>query len=890
MRFVLLMALREIRASWRRLLFFFVCVAIGVGAIVALRSMIQTVRNGLTRESRSLLAADVAIGTNRPWTPEVRGDLEQRLGAAPILARQETVDVVTMVRPPDGKGEAVARMVELRGVEAGFPFYGTVRLQDGQPFSHALLANRGALVRPELLTQLGIVVGDELLVGGKPFTIRGVIAQEPGRRVGAFSFGSRVMVDLADLKTTGLLAFGSRANYQILLKMNEAGVQPLVEELRRAFRSRFVGVRSFRSTEDQIGDDLQRAENYLSLVGFVILVLGGIGVWSVTRVFVRQKIRSVAILKCLGATTRQVLAAYVLQVVFLGLTGSLIGVALAAAGLAAVPERIGASFGTTEYHLTASAVWQGVSVGLLVSLLFSLVPLLEVRSVKPLLLLRGGTTGALPGPAGYPGWWTMAGMRARLAQVDWTQALAAVVVAAALVGVAGWQAASLRVGLIVCAGFAGVALLLHLVSSGIVYAVRPVARTTYFPLRHAVLNLGRPGNQTRVILLAVGIGSFFVIGIRSLQTNLLQQFSLELSSGGADMFLIEILPNQVTRVRAFLDARKAPAAGPPQLIPVLRARVTSVRGSAANLESIEEVRRQGIGREYTITYRDHLQPNEKVVDGAFWSPSAASGQAGQAARAGQPAVPQEQAAEPQDAQPAEVSVEKGLSDRARIRLGDTIRFDVAGRVLEARVTSLREVQWEDARSGGFMFVFRPGPLATAPQTWVGILKAPEEPSDRGRFQRDLVAQFPNVSVIDLREVLATVKTAVDNVTLAISIVGGIALVSGVLILAGAVAMTKFQRVYEAAILRTLGASTRMLSAMLALEYGGLGLLAGVVGGAGAMVLTWGVSRYVLDIPWRPAPGLAAAGALITMALVGMVGVTSSYDVLRKKPLGALRAE
>ena len=189
-----------------------------------------------------------------------------------------------------------------------------------------------------------------------------------------------------------------------------------------------------------------------------------------------------------------------------------------------------------------------------------------------------------------------------------------------------------------------------------------------------------------------------------------------------------------------------------------------------------------------------------------------------------------------------------------------------------------------------MFVFRPGPLAKAPQTWIGILKAPEDPSARGLFQRDLVAQFPNVSVIDLREVLATVKTAVDNVTLAISIVGGFALLSGVLILAGAVAMTKFQRVYEAAILRTLGASTQMLGAMLALEYGSLGLLAGVVGAGGAMALTWGVSRHVFDIPWRPAPGLAALGAVITMALVGIVGVTSSVDVLRKKPLGTLRAE
>jgi putative ABC transport system permease protein len=870
MTFVLLMAWREIRASWRRLIFFFVCVAIGVGAIVALRSMIQTVRGGLTRESRALIAADVAIGTNRPWTPEVRADLEKRFAAAPIVARQETIEAATMVRPPDGKGAPVARMVELRGVEAGFPFYGKVLLQDGREFSHALLANHGALVRPELLSQLGLTVGDPLLIGGVPFTIRGVISQEPGRRVGAFSFGSRVLVDLDDLRKTGLISFGSRASYQILLQMDESGVQPLVEEVRRDFRSRFVNARSFRSTEDQIGEDLVRAENYLSLVGFVILVLGGIGVWSVTRVFVRQKIRSVAILKCVGATTRQVLAAYVLQVLVLGLMGSALGVALARAGIAAIPASLGAALGADRYTLTTSAVTQGVSVGLLVSLLFSLVPLLEVRRVKPLLLLRGGTTAGLAGPAGYPGWWTVAGIRARLAGVDWTQAGAAVLVGGALVAVAAWQAASLRVGLIVCAGFAGVAVLLHVAASTVIRAVRPVARSRWFPLRHAVLNLARPGNQTRVILLAVGIGSFFVIGVRSLQSSLLQQFSLELSSGGADMFLIEILPAQVAPVRAFLDAHKAANAAPPKLIPVMRARVTGVRGRATNLDSFEDVRRQGsLGREYTITYRDHLEANEKVVDGAFWT--------------GQPALPE-------NAQPVEVSIEKGIHERFKIDVGDVIRFDVVGRIVEARVSSIREVQWEDARSGGFMFVFRPGPFAHAPQTWIGILKAPEDPSARGRFQRDLIARFPNVSAIDLREVLATVKDAVGNVTLAISIVGGIALLSGVLILAGAVAMTKFQRVYEAAILRTLGASTRMLGAMLALEYSGLGLLAGAVGAAGALALTWGVSRHVLDIPWRPAPGLAAFGAIVTMALVGIVGVTSSYDVLRKKPLGTLRAE
>jgi putative ABC transport system permease protein len=219
-----------------------------------------------------------------------------------------------------------------------------------------------------------------------------------------------------------------------------------------------------------------------------------------------------------------------------------------------------------------------------------------------------------------------------------------------------------------------------------------------------------------------------------------------------------------------------------------------------------------------------------------------------------------------------------------------MRFDVLGRIVEARVMSIREVEWQDARNGGFMFVFRPGPFDRAPHSHIGTLRAPENAAARALFQRDLVAAFPNVSVIDVREVMATIKGVVDNLTLAISVVGGVALGSGVLILIGAVAMTKFQRVYEAAILRTLGASTRLLAAMLALEYSALGLLAGCIGAAGALALTWGICRFVFEITWRPVPGLLAAGAAITGVLVCTIGVVASFDVLRRKPLATLRAE
>ena len=232
MTFVLRMAARELRASWRRLLFFFVCVAVGVGAIVALRSIVQSVRAGLTREARGLLTADVVLQTNSSWSAATRQRIDQLLTDSRVVARTNAIETATMVRPDSSA--AVARMVELRGVQAEFPFYGTVVLEGGAPYSHDLLKDRGVLVRPDLLVQFGQKVGDRILINGQPFTIRGVIAKEPGRRAGAFSLGSRVMVDYEELRKTGLLSFGSRSTEQILLKVADSGSDAVARDLRRS--------------------------------------------------------------------------------------------------------------------------------------------------------------------------------------------------------------------------------------------------------------------------------------------------------------------------------------------------------------------------------------------------------------------------------------------------------------------------------------------------------------------------------------------------------------------------------------------------------------------------------------------------------------------------------
>jgi putative ABC transport system permease protein len=837
------MAARETRAAWRRLLFFFLCIAIGVGAIAALRSAIQNVRSVLTGQARTLLAADLVVSSGQPLAPDVRRAVDERLAGSGSTTRTESIETATMVRPADG-GSAAARMVELRAVQPAFPLYGRVELAGGQTYAHELLRDRGALVRGELLTGLGVSVGDRILIGGQPFTIRGVIENEPGSRAGGFSFGPRVLIDYDAVAGTGLLSFGSRARYALMARVPEASVRPLVTALRADLRNTFVSVRSFKTTEDDIGEDLQRAENYLSLVGLAVVILGGIGVSSVTRVFIDQKLKSIAVLKCVGAGTAQVISVYVVQVLLLGLAGSLVGLGLGRAALAAVPDRLGAapSSFALSHDLTWQASFQAVGIGVLVSLLFSLVPLLGVRHVKPSLLLR---QEAAP-RRGF----------------DWLHAAALLGVGAGVVALAAWQAASWPIGLAVCGGLAGLAVVLHLAGLALVRVVRPLSRSRSFALRHAVLHLNRPGNQTRVVLLAVGLGAFFILGIRGVQSNLLREFSLEVTDEMADMFLIDVQQDQVGPIRTFLEPR---IGRPPLVIPVLRARVTQVKGAAVSLDSIEDVRGRGsLGREYTVTYRAGLERNEQVVAGRFWP----------------------QAPSPE----AEVSIEESIHERFRIAVGDTIRFDVLGQPVTARVTSVRKVNWRDSRAGGFMFVFRPGVLDRAPHGFIAPLRGPESVQARAVLQRDLVAAFPNVSVIDVREVLATVRSVLGNVTLGITVVGGLVLVTGILILVGAVAMTKFRRVYEAAILKTLGASSRLVGSVLLVEYGLLGLIAGAVGALGGGVLSWALSRFVFEIPWElPLPD-TLAGLALTTGLVALVGLVSSLDVLRRKPLSTLRAE
>lgn len=850
--FVVRMAWRETRATWMRLVFFFLCVGLGVAAIVILRSVAQEVRGALTREARAMVAADIVVQSTRPFTTDVRDRIAAIGAEGGVVGSMRMVETQTMA---SGSGDdSPVKLVELRGIEPGYPYYGTLDLADGMTYSHSLLLDHGAVVQPELLVFLGIGLGDAFRMAGETFTVRGVIARDRMQR-GALAFGPRVYVDLGVLENTSLLGFGSRASHQVLLKVSHPDeTNALTESLRTNVEADFARVRSWQTLEDRVGRNLETAENYLGLVGFAIVIIGGIGVWSVTRVLVQQRIRSVAVLKCLGASGASVLAVTLAQVLGLAFVGSLSGLALAAGVLMAIPASVLAPIGVTAVSLTPAAAIQGTAVGLLTSLLFALVPLLDIRHVKPLLLLRAQASV----------------QRGRRDVATWVVGTATAVL---LVGATVWQAGSIETGLYVAAGFMLTAGVLYGASAALVRLTRRITTSATFPIRHAAISLGRPGNQTRVILMAVGLGCFFIMGVRSTQVSLLADLAAGVGERVPDFVLIDIQRDQIDSLQQVVAPFVRDAV---RITPNMRARVVAVDGRNLKLETPQAVREhRRLSREYTLTFRDHLEANEEIVAGQFWSAS----------------VDAQDASVSTSDVDTEVAIEVDAEEDG-LALGDVVTFDVAGVHLTARVTSVRRVDWQDPQSGGFVFVLKPSAaVLRAPHTYVAFAQVDEaNASAGGNLQRALVRTHANVSVIDVRDIIATIRGIIDNVTVGVTAVGAVTLLGGILILVGAVAMTKFQKVHETAIYRTLGASSRLVATMLAAEYGALGLIAGLLGSVGGAALAWGLCEHLFDLDWHPAPGLLFLGILSSAVIVGIVGTLANLDVLRRKPMTALRGE
>ncbi|MDQ2669033.1 MAG: FtsX-like permease family protein, partial [Gemmatimonadota bacterium] len=709
---------------------------------------------------------------------------------------------------------------------------------------------------PALLTALAADLGDTLALGEARFVIAGTVENFPGDVGLGSAFSPRVVISARDLEATELLRFGSRAQYAAYFRLpapSEASA--LAERIRPGLRPELANVRSADEDQQQLGRALERLTSYLGLVALVALLLGGLGVASAVHVFLRQKLETIAVLRCLGATARQVFAVYLLQAIAMGLAGSILGVALGLAIQLLLPQVLG-DFLPVDVTVrpSAQAIASGVGMGLWVSIAFSLLPLLAVRRVSPLAAIRRMYDERPPRPG--PARWVVLAL------------LAASVVVLARLQVSEWLTA------LSFAGGVGVALLLLALCAWAL--VRMVRR--WFPQRwpyvwrQGLANLYRPANQTVTVVLALGFGAFLLSTIYLVQHNLLRTLSLGGDAVRPNLVLIDVQPDQ----RAGVDSTLATAGYPAlETVPIVPMRIRTLDGRPADEiladttagEGEEVPERWAVRREYRSTYRDSLTGSEQVVLGEWgWRDDARDG----------------------GDEVYDISIEAGVAAELGVALGDEIVWDVQGVPVATRITSLREVDWARFEPN-FFVVFEPAALMSAPQTFVTLTRVPD-PAARGRVQRSLVERFPNVTSLDLSLVQQTVERVVSRVVLAVRFMALFSLATGALVLVGAVATTRFQRLREGVLLRTLGATRGQVVRIVAAEYLALGALAALVAVGLASLAGWGLAKWLFEIPFGvPVPQLAAVAATVVL-LTTIVGAFNSRDALSRPPLEVLRNE
>lgn len=841
--FVVRMAARELRAAPRRLFQLMGTVAVGVAALVAINSFTDNLRDSVRQQARTLLGADLSLVTRESPSPRVKALLG-------TLSRGATVARVTsfagMAYVPRTAG---TRLVQVAAISGGYPFYGEIRTEPRKAWSE-LQSGRHIIVDPSLLTALGARIGDTVALGEGRFVITGTIESAPSQVGFRFAFGPRIYIPAGYLGETGLLGFGARVQYEIFLKLPPSvSAQELAARYRARLGPERVRLRTVADDQRNLNDVLARLTGYLGLVALMALLLGGIGVASAVLVFLRQRSESIAVLRCLGATGGRIFAIYLVEAAAVGLAGSLAGALMGVAVQRLLPGLLAGLIPLDVVTaISWSAVGLGIAIGLWVALTFTLLPLLGIRRISPLAALRRPYESERS-PRDL--WW----------------GLASLMLAASIVVLAVYQVRSWRQGAIFAGGVALTLLTLWGASWALIRVMRRSLPTGWpYVWRQGLANLHRPANQTATLVLAIGFGAFLLGTLYLVQHNLLRQLRLTGGSARPNLVLFDIQPDQLTAVGRALHEADLPMIGPTPIVPM---RLHSVKGRpvtqllAADSGSAEGLSNAwALRREYRSTYRDSVVATERVVAGK-WSRTKASS-------------------------PARISVEQDVARELRVGIGDEIVWDVQGITLPSRVTSLREVDWARFEPN-FFVVFAPGVLESAPQTWVTLTRI-VSPADRGQFQRRLAEQFPNVSTLDLSLLQEALERLVDRVALAIRFMALFSLGVGTLVLVGALATSRFQRIREGALLRTLGATRAQIFRVVLAEYLSLGLLASAVALVLAAAAAWALARFVFEgtfsLPWVSMSGLT----LSIVALTVIVGLANSRDVVRRTPLEVLREE
>ena len=847
---------RDLKSAPGKFGFVVLSVAVGVAALVGVRGLSDSFRQTLNTEARSLLAGDLSARLLRSPTPEELTKIAaievQSGGSIRSTWVTETVSMASVSTDP------VPLLVSLKAVDpAEYPFYGTAELDPAMPLRQALQGD-SAVVADEFLIRLNAHVGDTLRLGGRDFRISAVLKQEPDRITAGMGLGPRVMITEAAMATTGLLAPDSRATRRLLVKLPDTPPKGVTADAETpAIRTQLEAALpdaqmiDYREGNPALTRGLDNATSILSLICLVAMVLGAIGVAMAMHAHLEQRMDMLAILKAIGADSSDLLRIFLLQTMSLGLAGGLLGVAAGVAVMAALPAAFGQLL---PVHVILQFPWQsalaGLGTGLLTTLLFCLPPLLDVRAVRPVLVLRRLVE---QGPSGIGGWF--ARWWARRLQLG-----IATAVIAALAGIAWALSDSPKVGAWFALLFTITLVVLLVLAAAALWFLRFLLNRTrlHLPssLRHGLSNLYRPGNQSAAVLAALGTGVMLILSVYLMQKDLLTDLRETASPKLPNVFLVDVRSDEVDGVKAFF-AHQAGVSQQLSMIPVVIGRFVSING-----QLVEQMK----GQHYPIrmlesaelTWADAPPEGDKVTAGAWWTSSS----------------------------PAQIAIGDGVAQRLHVGVGSAVELETGGTTRTLKVTAIYRADGQHL-GARVSFVLPSGLISDQPSTWYG--GAHIDPKQVASMERALFTAYPTITVINVADVMQRIESVVDQITFVVRLLAGFSILAGLTILASSIASTRFRRMQEAVVLKTLGATRVRIVRTFSVEFSVLGLLAGAVGVVFANLLTR-VLLHRLEVGFHIAWGVTLTALAGTAVLATATGWIASYRILGLRPLEILREE
>jgi putative ABC transport system permease protein len=835
LRFALLMAWRETRAAGGKFMFLVMAVALGTGALTAVTGFNASVRYTLSRESRSLMAADLSV--RMPMRPS-QSDLDtiQALESEGILTTRVT-ETVSMA----SSGGHVPVLVSIKGADfSHYPFYGKLTLDPpGTRLDDASVA-----VSDDLLLRLAIKTGDSIRVGHAEFRVAARVTAEPDRMTTGFTLGPRVMFTREGLARAGIVTDISRVTERILLKLPESqDVGALRSRLESVFGRR-ARITDYTETNPTLTRALDRATRFLSMVSLIALIVGGLGVGATMQSHLQQKMTNIAFMKCIGGRSEHILYIYLVQAFCLGLAGSVLGAILGAIAQSAFARLLAGYF---DVQVTLIWPWaamaQGTIAGLLTATLFSLPPLLAIRGIRPSALLQKTFAGESSTARDRASW------------------IAAIATIAGLWAIAVWVSASPKYATVFAGSLIAGIGLMGVIGTLLLWGLRKTARLAFISrsrsLRHGIANLYRPGAHSIAILTSLAVGVMFTLSVYFVQHSLLDEIRLAAPPDAPNVFLINITEREKDGIARILESDPAITHRLP-LSPAVSSTLISVSGTPVAQMTTGDGARRFANAVFVLTWSREVPPSTTIVQGEWW-----------------------------EANPPEpvVSVNEVAAEALGIRVGHLLEWSAAGTTIRARVANIRRT--EGVRTGvNNQFILSPGTLDGLATAYYGSVRV--QSNGIGPLQTRIFAEYPTVTVVNAADILAVVQDVMDKTSQAVRFVAGFAILGGLIVLASSVAGTRYRRMREVAIFRTVGATKSALVRIFSAEFMVIGIAAGLLGSILATLLSAILVAELLDAPyhfrWLPAVVATVITAILTVA----AGWLASFGVLRRKPLDILR--